>query len=172
MTFWRFLYWVVFRRIHKIRPFWYLPYSKEEARVFLAREFGWKDYGGHHLENRMTAFHHSYYTPQKFGLDQRNNSLCASVRAGRITRAEALAEYARPPYMEDGLVDYVLKRLQISVTDFERVMAAEPRYYTDYPTYKERFERWRPLFAVLARANLVPMSFYLKYCFPARERGR
>ncbi|SVB87449.1 uncharacterized protein METZ01_LOCUS240303 [marine metagenome] len=36
----------------------------------------------------------------------------------------------------------------------------------DYPTYKKRFENLRPLFHLLAKADLVPMSFYLKYCFP------
>ena len=66
MPFWKFLYWTIFLRIKKIRPYWYIAYSKEEARIFLEKEFGWVYYGGHHLENGMTAFHHSYYTPTKF----------------------------------------------------------------------------------------------------------
>jgi hypothetical protein len=47
-------------------------------------------------------------------------------------------------------------------------MNQPPRSWQDYPTYKRRFERLRPLFSVLAKADLVPMSFYLKYCFPAK----
>jgi hypothetical protein len=43
-----------------------------------------------------------------------------------------------------------------------------PKSWHEYPTYKRRFERMRPLFSVLAKADLVPMSFYLKYCFPAK----
>ena len=81
MTLFKFLYWIIFKRIKKIRPLWYIEYSKEEARSFLEKQFGWEYYGGHHLENRMTAFNHSFWFPEKFGIDQRNNSLSASVRA-------------------------------------------------------------------------------------------
>ncbi len=33
--------------------------------------YGWQWYGGHHLENRFTAFYHSYLLPQRFGIDMR-----------------------------------------------------------------------------------------------------
>jgi hypothetical protein len=143
---------------------WYINYSKEEARSFLQEEFGWTYYGGHHLENRMTAFHHSYYTPTKFGIDQRNNSLSASVRAGLITRAEAIEEYARPPHIEDELFEYFLKRMNLSNRDFHQIMHGPPRTYRDFKSYKKRFETLRPLFKLLYRAELVPKSFYIKYC--------
>ncbi|MFA9200289.1 MAG: N-acetyl sugar amidotransferase [Cypionkella sp.] len=167
MPFGRFLYWTMAKRIQKIRPFWYLHYSKEDARAFLEADCGWEYYGGHHLENRMTAFHHSFYTPIKFGLDQRNNTLAAKVRNGLMDREVAIAEYARPPHIEDDLLAYVLKRFEISENEFWSVMNQPRKYYTDYPTYKHKFERYRPLFRVLAARNLVPKSFYLKFCFPA-----
>ena len=40
--------------------------------------------------------------------------------------------------------------------------------YRDYPNYKKRFELLRPSVNRLAKANLVPLSFYLKYYFPAK----
>ena len=46
-----------------------------------------------------------------------------------------------------------------------------PRMWHEFPTYKKRFERMRPIFAGLAKANLVPMSFYLKYCFPVKVKA-
>jgi N-acetyl sugar amidotransferase len=168
MSFWKFIYWTVFKRIRKIRPLWYLHYSKEDAMEFLIKEFDWKYYGGHHLENRMTAFHHSYYTPTKFGLDQRNNSLSASVRSGKISREKALEMYALPPHIEDDLVEYFKKRMGLSDAEFDEIMKKPQKFYTDYYTYKKRFELYRPLFAILAKLNLVPMSFYLKYCFPKK----
>ena len=158
-----FLKWVVFKRIKKIRPFWYMAYSKSEARKFLEQEFGWQYYGGHHLENRMTAFMHSYYLPNKFENDQRNNSLSAAVRSGNMTRDEALQEYATTPYIESELLEYFKKRLNLTDQEFDRIMRLPRKNYRDYPTYKQQFERLRPLFYVLAKANLVPMSFYLKY---------
>ena len=49
-------------------------------------------------------------------------------------------------------------------------MVGPKRTFRDFRTYKRRFERLRPLFFLLARANLVPMSFYLKYCFPLKQQ--
>lgn len=168
MTFSRFLWWSSVAQIRKIRPFWYINYSKEDARAFLEKEFDWQYYGGHHLENRMTAFFHGIYVPQKFSSDFRNNTLSARVRMGAISREEAWAEYNTPPNVEHDLLAYFKKRLDLSDEEYDRVMNEPPKSWQDYPTYKKRFERLRPLFAALAKANLVPMSFYLKYCFPVK----
>ena len=166
MTFSRFVFWSTIAKIKKIRPFWYINYNKEDARAFLEKEYDWRYYGGHHLENRMTAFFHSIYAPKKFNSDFRNNTLSALVRTGKISRQEGLEEYSKPPLIEKDLVEYFKKRLDLSDEEYESVMKREPKSWTEYPTYKKRFELLRPLFKILARANLVPMSFYLKYCFP------
>jgi N-acetyl sugar amidotransferase len=168
MTFSRMLWWTVAARIRKIRPFWYLDYSKEDARAFLEQRFGWKYYGGHHLENRMSSFLHSVYLPGKFSTDMRNNTLSALVRNGTMSREEAWADYITAPHVEEELLSYFRKRIGVSDEEYEQIMARAPRSWQEFPTYKKRFERLRPLFRVLARANLVPTSFYLKYCFPAQ----
>jgi N-acetyl sugar amidotransferase len=171
MTFSRFMWWSSVARIRKIRPFWYIEYSKENARSFLEKEFGWQYYGGHHLENRMTAFFHGIYMPLKFGIDFRNNTLSALARRGKLTREQAWAEYNTPPRVEDELLPYFKKRLGFSDEEFDEIMAQRTRSWHEFPTYKKRFERLRPLFAILSKANLVPMSFYLKYCFPSRDEA-
>ncbi len=168
MTFTRFLASVLLHQVKFIRPFWYLKYSKEEARSFISEKFDWRYYGGHHLENRMTAFYHSVYLPQKFGSDMRNNTLAARVRNGSLSRSDAWIEYNTPPMVEKELVSYFKKRLGLSDFQYEEVMKAEPKNWTEYPTYKKHFECLSPLFYILAKANLVPMSFYLKYCFPTK----
>jgi N-acetyl sugar amidotransferase len=167
MPFWTFIKWIVVKKIKKIRPYWYLNYNKEEAKVLLKEKYGWQDYGGHHLENRMTAFSHSVYFPQKFEIDYRNNTLAAKVRNGKMDRDSAIKEYYEtPPFIEEGLIDYIKKRMNFNDDEYEKVMTAKPKYWYEYPTYKKRFERLRPLFAVLYKSNLVPKSFYMKYCFP------
>lgn len=169
MTFWRFMKWITLYRIQKIRPLWYIQYSKESARAFLEKEFGWQYYGGHHLENRMTSFFHSIYCPQKFNVDYRNNSLSASVRSGVMKREDAIREYYETsPYIESELLSYFKKRLGLSDEEYETIMKLPARYWTEFPTYKKRFERLRPLFYMLMKAHLVPHSFYMKYCFPSR----
>ena len=170
MTFSRFLFWSIFARIRKIRPFWYINYNKEEARVFLEKKYDWKYYGGHHLENRMTAFLHSIYAPLKFNSDFRNNTLAALVREGKISKKEAWKKYNQSPYIEKNLVKYFIKRLDLTKDDYDRIMSRPTKTWKEYSTYKKRFEIFRPLFLILAKANLVPMSFYLKYCFPIKEK--
>jgi N-acetyl sugar amidotransferase len=170
MSFSKFIKWTTFKRIQKIRPLWYIKYSKEEARSFLEKEFGWEYYGGHHLENRMTAFNHSYYFPKKFHVDYRNNSLSASVRAGKMSREEAIEEYYnKSPFLEPELLAYFKKRLGLGDQEFESVMNRPPKYWQEYPTYKKRFELLRPFFYLLMKSHLVPRSFYMKYCFPVKS---
>ena len=166
LTFFRFMKWVLLYRQKFIRPLWYINYSKAEARTILAKETGWEYYGGHHLENRATSFAHSVYYPQKFNIDNRNLSLSAEARSGVISREEALEIYSSEIEVDPELVSYVKKRLQLSEEDYTQIMNGPKRSFRDFKTYKKRFERLRWLFAILAKAQLVPMSFYIKYCFP------
>jgi N-acetyl sugar amidotransferase len=163
MTFSRFMYWLLVKRIKHIRPFWYLDYSKEDARALLEKEYGWKYYGGHHLENRLSAFNHTIWFPQKFQKDLRNLTLAAKARTGVMSREDALNEYAKPLKFETGLLDYFKKRLDISDSEFDEVLKMEPKSFKDFPTYKKLFEFLRPMFYLLYKANLVPKTFYIKY---------
>jgi N-acetyl sugar amidotransferase len=158
-----FLKWISIYRIKKIRPLWYLDYSKEEARAILEKEFGWEYYGGHHLENRITAFHHSFYDTRKFNIDNRNNSLSASVRSNLISREDALKEYQKPPILEPEILDYLKKRLGFTDDEFEAVMNLPIRSYLNYKTYKPAFQLMKPYFWIMLKFNLIPKSFYLKY---------
>ena len=108
----------------------------------------------------------SVYLPTKFGLDYRNLTLSAKCRLGLMTREEALEEYKSKPHIEPGLIKYFQKRLELTDETYREIMKAELRYWWSFPTYKKRFEYLRPLFKILAHMNLVPMSFYIKYCFP------
>lgn len=170
MSFGKFIKWTTLYKIKKIRPLWYIAYSKEKAREFLEQEFGWQYYGGHHLENRMTSFFQSIYCPQKYNIDYRNNSLSASVREGLLVREDSINEYYhKGPYIEPELLDYFKKRLNLSDDEYNMVMKDKPRYWYEFPTYKKRFELLRPFFYLLMKADLVPRSFYMKYCFPAEN---
>lgn len=163
MTFYNFMKWVLVKRIKKIRPLWYIEYSKEDAQEFLKKEYGWANYGGHHLENRLTAFLHKVWYPYKFTFDARNWSLAAAARSNIMTREEAATKYKQPIEWDTELVAYFQKRLSISDKELDEKFKEKGKNFTDYKTYKKRFERLRPLFFLLAKANLVPMSFYIKY---------
>ncbi len=168
LTFYQFMKWALVYRQKFVRPFWYMKYSKLEARTELIAKTGWEYYGGHHLENRASTFAHTVWLPQRFKTDYRNLTLAADVRRGALKREDALDLYRRPVVADQELIAYVKKRLEISDEQYEEIMAGPKRTWRDFRTYKKRFERLRPMFYVLAKANLVPMSFYLKYCFPVK----
>jgi N-acetyl sugar amidotransferase len=166
LTFFQFMKWVLIYRQKFIRPLWYINYSKVEAKEILKKETGWQDYGGHHLENRSSAFFHLIYQPKRFGIDNRNWTLSARVRSGQLTHKEALEIYNSPISEANELEEYVKKRLGLTDKEYDSVLNGTKRSFRDFKTYKKRFERLRPFFKILADKNLVPRSFYIKYCFP------
>jgi N-acetyl sugar amidotransferase len=166
LTFFQFMKWVLLYNQKFIRPLWYINYSKQEAKELLKQETGWQDYGGHHLENRSSAFFHTVYQPRKFGIDNRNWTLSARVRSGQLSRIDALDIYNTAIADTSEIETYVKKRLNLSNQEFENIITGTKRSFRDFKTYKQRFELLRPLFKILADKNLVPRSFYLKYCFP------
>jgi len=160
----KFLYWTLFKKIKKIRPLWYLNYSKEKAQSFLKKEFDWEYYGGHHLENKMTQFVHTVYFPEKFKTDFRNNTLSALVRNKKMLRKKAWLSYNKPAKNKKVITEYFTKRLKLNKSEYEKKMKEKPLYWQSFPTYKKTFESLSPLFFLMQKFNLVPKSFYIKYC--------
>lgn len=157
------LKWMLFGRIKKIRPLYYMDYDKEAAKKLLTEKYGWQWYGGHHLENRYTAFVHSYFFPRRWDMDFRIAGYSAYCRNGWMTREEALRLMDEPPHIEPGLVDFLKKRLGFSNSEFEGLMTMSKKTYKDYDTYKKTFERMRPFFWLMYKMDLIPKSFYMKY---------
>lgn len=158
-----FLKWMILGRIKKVRPLYYMDYDKEAAKKLLTEKYDWQWYGGHHLENRFTAFYHSFFLPKRWDIDFRIAGYSAYCRNGWMSREEALSLMSQPPHIEADLVEYVKKRLGYSDSEFSRVMNLPRKTYRDYKTYKETFERMRPFFWAMYKMELVPKSFYMKY---------
>jgi hypothetical protein len=165
-----FLRWTAVRGIRRLRPLYYMDYHKDDAKRFLASELGWQWYGGHHLENRFTAFWHTYFLPVRYGIDARQLGHAALVRSGQLDRDEALRQLAEPMVADPEIVALVKKRLRLSDDQLRHIMAAPHRHYSDYPTYKRWFELLQPLFWGLYRMDRVPKSFYMKFTRPDPSR--
>lgn len=164
MSFSNFLKWSAFSGIERTRPLYWVDYNKEEAKAFLSATYGWEWYGGHHLENRFTAFYHTYFLPVRFGLDFRQIEFSALVRSGQKNRDTAIKEFSISRFADPELVSFTIKRLGYSEEEFLSLMNAPKRTYRDYKTYKQRFESLRPLFWLLMKLDRVPESFYVKFC--------
>lgn len=163
----RFVWYSLVGGLKKIRPLYWLDYQKEEVKRMLQREYGWKWYGGHHLENRFTAFFHSYFLPQRFQADGRMLGYAALVRSGQLDRDEALRLLATPQTCDPEILEIVKKRLGFSEQEFSRLMALKKHSYREYKTYKKWFERTRWFWWMMYKLERVPKSFYVKYTRPS-----
>jgi N-acetyl sugar amidotransferase len=124
----------------------YTAYNKAEAVEVIRRELGWEPYEGKHHESIYTRFFQSYILPRKFGADKRRMHLSALIVSGQMTRDEALRIVATPPGPPEQLEQdkvYVCKKLDISIEEFDRIMALPPRTFWDYPSNeKSAVMRW------------------------------
>ncbi|MBX9788348.1 MAG: N-acetyl sugar amidotransferase [Pirellulales bacterium] len=158
-----FLYWVFVKRIKVFTMTNYYQDAGEEIDELLKREFGWENTGGWHFDNEIFGLQ-CYYSRHKFGIDWRVVELAALVREKQMTRDAALAELAEVPAIErKEIVDYALKKQGISPAEWAEIMAAPPKFFTDYPSYYPVLRVIRLPIKVLCRLNILPPHAYEKY---------
>lgn len=136
--------WLPYARgIRVLRPLNHMPYIKHEARQLLIERFGWQPYPQKHFESRFTRFYESYWLPERFGYDVRKVQLSSLIVTGQMSREEALAELAKPPYDAstiDQEVEFVAKKLDMSVEELKACMSLPRKTYQDYDN-QERIYR-------------------------------
>lgn len=159
-------YYMALRRIH-VSPFLnYFDYDKKAAGEELARETGWEDYGGHHHESLYTKFFQSFLLPKKFGIDKRKLSFSARIRSGRMTREEALRILRDEPYpLNMDIVEYTMEKLDLTMADFDAIMAEPVRSFQDYPTLYPYMRALRGPIRVGFKLGIVPKILYYKYIY-------
>ena len=115
----------------------YVEYDKVNAKQMLIERFGWKDYGGKHYESVYTRFYQGYILPKKFNIDKRRAHCSTLICAGQMTRSQALEILNSPQYddaaRENADKEYVIKKLGITLREFDAIMAAPEIFYDNYP---------------------------------------
>lgn len=133
----------------------FVPYHKDDAIRTLEHHLDWKNYGGKHYESKYTGFIQSYYLVKKFNLDYRKATLSSQICTGVITREEAIEVLKKPSYQVDHSekeMEYISKKLGISLDEFKKIIQLPPHWYSDYPndekwlgyvynTYRKLFKR-------------------------------
>ena len=118
-----------------VRPLNLMPYDKNEAIDFMTKNLGWKYYGGKHYESVFTKFFQSYYLPTKFGYDKRKAHFSSMIVSGQMSRDEALKELKKPSYDKKTIkndIEYVAKKLDITVVEFENLIKSPNKTFHDY----------------------------------------
>jgi N-acetyl sugar amidotransferase len=138
----KFMYYKIFRRITWVAILDYLNYDKAEAKQLLINELEWKDYGGKHEESIYTKFYQDYILTKKFGIDKRKAHFSSLICSNYMTREQAIEELQRPTYDEKKLndeIEYVAKKLNVSINEFHQIMAIQKKTFHDYPNNTDSF---------------------------------
>jgi N-acetyl sugar amidotransferase len=162
--------WMIVRGIQKVRPLYWVDYHKQQAMDLLQAKLGWEWYGGHHLENRITAFYHTYFLNRRFGIDTRLLGYSALIRSGQLSREDGLRAIETPRQHDPALVAMVKKRLGLTDDEFEHLMTMPRHTHREFATYEATFRRLRWFFWLMYRLDRIPKSFYIKFAAPAAPR--
>lgn len=120
-------------------------YNKAMVKKLITKELGWRDYGGKHYESIFTRFYQGYILPRKFNIDKRKAHLSNLIFAGQLTKPAAIEELKQPAYDAEQLkadYDFVLKKLGLSIEDFEEIMRRPVRAHREFDYEKSVYERF------------------------------
>ena len=146
-----------FKGIKNVRPFHYM--SIEERRAYekeMIELCGWQSYGGKHCENIYTEFVGSHYLPKYHKIDKRIVYTSALIRSGNMTKEEG-AEYMKSKS------EFDMSKLGKHRKDIEYLLS-NSRWMKREDFERYNFKKYRPFIWVLAKLNVVPYTFYVKYC--------
>ena len=164
MTLLKLQFYIWIKRIREIRLMEYIDYNKNKVDQVLKDSLDWEDYGGHHHENHYTKFFQSYYLPKKFNIDKRKTELSALIRSNQITRENALDKINLNSYKyERSNIEYAIKKLEISNSDWEKIMSDPIKSHNDYLTLLPLIKMLRIPIKFAVKLNVLPKIFYLKY---------
>jgi len=121
----------------------YIDLKKDEMAEELRKEIDLKDYGIKHHESHYTKFIQSYLLVKKFNLDYRKATLSSKICSGLMTREEAINELQKPPYQLEDIEkqkSYIAKKLGITESEMDEIIAMPGRYYFEYPNNEKKLE--------------------------------
>jgi N-acetyl sugar amidotransferase len=157
-SFWEELYYKFFKGIRIFYILNYVPYIKKEAIAKL-EEMGWKDYGQKHHESFYTRIVQSYILPVKFNIDYRKATYSNKICTGDLSREDALTLLSESPYNQSTIesdIEYVCKKLGITVGEFDEIMRQAPKTYKDYPNSSLLLEFTYRLYRHLFNMEPIP----------------
>ena len=164
MGFFKYIYYSLIKSIKQIRILYYIPYNEKEVFRILENELGWKNYGDKHHESKYTAFFQSYILTRKFNIDKRKLHYSAKVRNGQLTREEALKVIENDPFVGgEELLQYCIKKLDLSFEDFEEIMKTPPKLFIDYKSYYSLVLLLRSPIKIGNKVGIIPDTVYKKY---------
>ena len=160
----QFLYYSFLKSINYIRLLYYIPYDEKTVLEILKSELGWNDYGGKHFESTYTTFYQSYVLTRKFNIDKRKLHLSALIRSNQIIREQALEKLQEDPF-KGGInsIIYNIKKLDLTETEFDKIMHTPNKSFMDYPSYYNLIKKLELPIRFGSKLGLVPEVVIQKF---------
>jgi len=156
-------YYTVVRRIKTVTLLYHVDYVRTEVDALLERELSWQNPGAHYFDDLYQSVIY-YLNRTKFNIDRRLFNYSALVRSGQMTRDKALERTSHINSIEDErVINLCIKRLGLTREEFDRIVAAPPRTFHDYPNNYGLIRLLRWPIKLFSRLNLLPESAYDKY---------
>ena len=95
----------------------------------------------------------------KHNIDKRIVHYSALIRSTQITREDALLRINNLPYDINSInqeKEYICKKLEISIEEFENILKLPVRNYKDYKTYDNFKRHLNPIINFLKKKKLWP----------------
>ena len=159
-----FFYYTFIRGIKAVPLLNYIRYDKKKAIRVLEEKLGWQYSGGHHHESYYTEFFQTFLLPQKFNIDKRITELSGFVRTNQLSRKEALQELKNTDYSyRKELINYTLSKLDLSSSEFDKILKLKTKTYKDYTTYYPLIHLLKHPIRFGASMGLIPYVLYQKF---------
>lgn len=137
------IYYGLLKGLKVVKPLNFMPFIKDEAKRLLQNEYGWQPYPQKHFESRFTKFYEAYWAPTKFGYDKRRVQFSSLILTGQMSREQALDELKTLPYdpeMIEGEIDFVARKLGITVEELNSLHDLPNKSYRDYRSQQYLFD--------------------------------
>ncbi len=159
-----FFYYSFIKGIKAVPILNYIKYDKTKAISVLEKKLDWKYSGGHHHESYYTEFFQTFLLPKKFNIDKRITELSGFIRTNQITRELAINELRdnEYPYRKE-LINYTLSKLDLSYSDFNKILEDKPRTYKNYDTYYPLIKLFQKPIKFGTKLGLLPYVLYQKF---------
>ena len=115
----------------------YRDHGRDSPKTELAAVGGWRENICKHGEIRVTRIFQGHFLPVKFGFEKRGAHLSCQIRAGQISREQALELLEQSLWSPGELeteTDFVCRKLGFTRAEWNSIVAQPPRSHFEYPT--------------------------------------
>ena len=82
---------------------------------------------------------------------------------GKMTKEEAIAELSSKPKLPEDLTQFVIKKLDLSDDEFDKIMSSKNKSFRDYQTSYNTILKFKWLIKFLVKKGVLSPVVYYKY---------